>query len=180
MDDPASGIYTPHSEDGKIRVNMVQLTQPLYDKFTAIGLGHLTPRTLDPPGRPVARHNAADQALRHRRLRHASAGFKNGPRNRPQTAAILPVAGAMITFWSRSRPLRQLSDAPSSAPPFARPPELRVTLRSEKVTACKWVDLIGCADDPPLPMILRCRRLKGFPLVHKFAIASVYRACGNR
>ncbi|GIE39146.1 hypothetical protein [Actinoplanes lobatus] len=35
---------------GKIRVNMVQLTQPLYDKFAVIGLDHLI---LDPWIRPV-------------------------------------------------------------------------------------------------------------------------------
>ncbi|GAB1645226.1 hypothetical protein KRMM14A1259_56490 [Krasilnikovia sp. MM14-A1259] len=50
MDDPASGIYLVTSEDGKMRVNMVQLTQPLYDKLAAIGLDHLI---LDPWIRPA-------------------------------------------------------------------------------------------------------------------------------
>ncbi|RZU50847.1 hypothetical protein EV385_2639 [Krasilnikovia cinnamomea] len=50
MDDLASGIYGITSEDGKLRVNMVQLTQPLYDKFAAIGLDHLI---LDPWIRPA-------------------------------------------------------------------------------------------------------------------------------
>ncbi|MET8153117.1 hypothetical protein ACIBSW_23405 [Actinoplanes sp. NPDC049668] len=50
MEDPALGIYTPVSEDGKIRVNMVQLTQPLYDRFAAIGLDRLI---LDPWIRPA-------------------------------------------------------------------------------------------------------------------------------
>ncbi|MBB3098545.1 hypothetical protein FHR83_006244 [Actinoplanes campanulatus] len=50
MDDPASGIYLASSEDGKMRVMMLQLTQPLYDKFAAIGLDHLI---LDPWIRPV-------------------------------------------------------------------------------------------------------------------------------
>ncbi|MEU7906292.1 hypothetical protein [Actinoplanes sp. NPDC049118] len=44
------GIYTASSEDGKLRVNMVQLTQPLYDRFAAIGLDHLI---LDPWIRPA-------------------------------------------------------------------------------------------------------------------------------
>ncbi|MFI7603230.1 hypothetical protein [Actinoplanes sp. NPDC049681] len=43
-------IYTATPEDGKIRVAMVQLTQPLYDKLAAIGLDHLI---LDPWIRPV-------------------------------------------------------------------------------------------------------------------------------
>jgi hypothetical protein len=50
MNDTALGIYLAHSEDGKIRVNMIQLTQPLYDKFAAIGLDHLI---LDPWIRPA-------------------------------------------------------------------------------------------------------------------------------
>ena len=50
MNDPASGIYLVSSEDGKLRVNMLQLTQPLYDKFAAIGLDHLI---LDPWIRPA-------------------------------------------------------------------------------------------------------------------------------
>ncbi|MET8153790.1 hypothetical protein, partial [Actinoplanes sp. NPDC005259] len=50
MDDPASDIYLATSEDGKMRVQMIQLTQPLYDKFAAIGLDHLI---LDPWIRPV-------------------------------------------------------------------------------------------------------------------------------
>jgi hypothetical protein len=50
MNDTALGIYTPSTEDGKMRVNMVQLTQPLYDKFAAIGLEHLI---LDPWIRPA-------------------------------------------------------------------------------------------------------------------------------
>jgi hypothetical protein len=45
MNDTASGIYLITSEDGKMRVNTVQLTQPLCDKFAAIGLDHLI---LDP------------------------------------------------------------------------------------------------------------------------------------
>jgi hypothetical protein len=45
MDGGDSGIYTFAVDDSKIRVNMVQLTQPLYDKFAAIGLDHLI---LDP------------------------------------------------------------------------------------------------------------------------------------
>ena len=50
MNDPALGIYLITPEDGKLRVNMVQLTQPLYDKFAAIGLDHLI---LDPWIRPA-------------------------------------------------------------------------------------------------------------------------------
>lgn len=50
MDDPASDIYLAASEDGKMRVYMIQLTQPLYDKLAAIGLDHLI---LDPWIRPV-------------------------------------------------------------------------------------------------------------------------------
>jgi hypothetical protein len=51
MDDPAAAIYSVTTpRDGKIRVNMVQLTQPLYDKFAAIGLDHLI---LDPWIRPA-------------------------------------------------------------------------------------------------------------------------------
>ncbi len=50
MNDNASGIYLAGTKDGKIRVNMVQLTQPLYDKFAAIGLDHLI---LDPWIRPA-------------------------------------------------------------------------------------------------------------------------------
>lgn len=50
MNDSASGIYLVTPEDGKLRVNMVQLTQPLYDKLTAIGLDHLI---LDPWIRPA-------------------------------------------------------------------------------------------------------------------------------
>nr|BFE71451.1 hypothetical protein GCM10020092_047520 [Actinoplanes digitatis] len=50
MNDPASGIYEATSEDGRIRVMMVQLTQPLYDRFAAIGLDHLI---LDPWIRPA-------------------------------------------------------------------------------------------------------------------------------
>jgi hypothetical protein len=44
------GIYLASSEGGKMRVMMVQLTQPLYDKFAAIGLEHLI---LDPWIRPA-------------------------------------------------------------------------------------------------------------------------------
>jgi hypothetical protein len=50
MDGGDSGIYTFAVDDSKIRVNMVQLTQPLYDKFAAIGLDHLI---LDPWIRPA-------------------------------------------------------------------------------------------------------------------------------
>ncbi|WP_130510968.1 hypothetical protein [Krasilnikovia cinnamomea] len=50
MNDPASGIYLAGSEDGKMRVMMVQLTQPLYDKLVAIGLDHLI---IDPWIRPA-------------------------------------------------------------------------------------------------------------------------------
>jgi hypothetical protein len=52
MDDRTLGIYGVTSEDGKLRVMMVQLTQPLYDKFAAIGLDHLI---LDPWIRPARR-----------------------------------------------------------------------------------------------------------------------------
>ena len=52
MDDPAAGIYTAQSEGGRIRVNMVVLTEPLYDRFAAIGLNRLV---LDPWVRPVGR-----------------------------------------------------------------------------------------------------------------------------
>jgi len=52
MDDPAAGIYTAQSEGGRIRVNMVVLTRPLYDRFAAIGLNRLV---LDPWVRPVGR-----------------------------------------------------------------------------------------------------------------------------
>jgi hypothetical protein len=52
LDDPALGIYQVTPEDGKLRVNMIQLTQPLYAKFAAIGLDHLI---LDPWIRPVRR-----------------------------------------------------------------------------------------------------------------------------
>jgi hypothetical protein len=45
-----SGIYMATSENGKIRVMMLQLTQPLYDKFAAIGLDQLI---LDPWIRPA-------------------------------------------------------------------------------------------------------------------------------
>jgi hypothetical protein len=45
------GIYLASSQDGKMRVMMLQLTQPLYDKFAAIGLDHLI---LDPWIRPAA------------------------------------------------------------------------------------------------------------------------------
>jgi hypothetical protein len=53
MDGPPerSGIYSAGSQDGKIRVQMVQLTQPLYDKLAAIGLDHLI---IDPWIRPAA------------------------------------------------------------------------------------------------------------------------------
>jgi hypothetical protein len=51
MDDLASGVYTTSSEDGKMRVDMVQLTQPVYDKLAAIGLDHLI---IDPWIRPAA------------------------------------------------------------------------------------------------------------------------------
>lgn len=50
MNDPALGIYLVASEDGKLRVNMIQLTPPLYDKFAAIGLDQLI---LDPWIRPA-------------------------------------------------------------------------------------------------------------------------------
>ena len=45
-----SGIYSAASEDGKIRVMMVQLTQPVYDQLAAIGLDHLI---IDPWIRPA-------------------------------------------------------------------------------------------------------------------------------
>ncbi|WP_344519803.1 hypothetical protein [Paractinoplanes durhamensis] len=45
-----SGIYLAGSENGRMRVMMVQLTEPLYDKLAAIGLDHLI---LDPWIRPV-------------------------------------------------------------------------------------------------------------------------------
>ncbi|GAA0797905.1 hypothetical protein [Spirilliplanes yamanashiensis] len=51
MADRASGIYTTSPENGRIRVNMVQLTQPLYDKLAAIGLDDLI---IDPWIRPAA------------------------------------------------------------------------------------------------------------------------------
>jgi hypothetical protein len=47
-----SGIYLASSENGKIRVMMVQLTQPVYDKLAAIGLDHLI---IDPWTRPAGR-----------------------------------------------------------------------------------------------------------------------------
>jgi hypothetical protein len=50
MDDLASGIYTASPENGKIRVAMVQLTQPVYDKLASIGLDHLI---IDPWIRPA-------------------------------------------------------------------------------------------------------------------------------
>lgn len=50
MDDPASGIYLAGPVDGRMRVNLVQLTQPLYDRFAAIGLDRLD---LDPWIRPA-------------------------------------------------------------------------------------------------------------------------------
>jgi hypothetical protein len=52
MDGPPgrSGIYGASSEDGKIRVQLVQLTQPVYDKLAAIGLDHLI---IDPWIRPA-------------------------------------------------------------------------------------------------------------------------------
>lgn len=50
VNDTASGIYLITPEDGKLRVTMVQLTQPLYDKFAAIGLDYLI---LDPWIRPA-------------------------------------------------------------------------------------------------------------------------------
>ncbi|WP_433293883.1 hypothetical protein ACQP2F_31710 [Actinoplanes sp. CA-030573] len=45
-----SGIYLAGSENGRIRVMMVQLTEPLYDELAAIGLDRLI---LDPWIRPV-------------------------------------------------------------------------------------------------------------------------------
>jgi hypothetical protein len=45
-----SGIYMAGSEDGRIRVMMVQLTQPTYDELAAIGLDHLI---IDPWIRPA-------------------------------------------------------------------------------------------------------------------------------
>jgi hypothetical protein len=50
MDDEDLGIYLAGSENGRMRVMMLQLTQPLYDKFAAIGLDHLI---LDPWIRPA-------------------------------------------------------------------------------------------------------------------------------
>jgi hypothetical protein len=50
MNDRALGIYMAGFEDGKMRVNMLQLTQPLYDRLAAIGLEHLI---LDPWVRPA-------------------------------------------------------------------------------------------------------------------------------
>lgn len=50
MNDPASGIYGVTSEDGRLRVAMVQLTRPWYDRFAAIGLDRLV---LDPWIRPA-------------------------------------------------------------------------------------------------------------------------------
>jgi hypothetical protein len=52
MNDTTLGIYMARPEDGKMRVNMVQLTQPLYDELAAIGLDHLI---LDPWIRPATR-----------------------------------------------------------------------------------------------------------------------------
>ncbi|PWK40077.1 hypothetical protein [Actinoplanes xinjiangensis] len=52
MDDRSLGIYSAAPEDGKMRVQMVQLTQPLYDRLVTIGLDRLI---LDPWIRPVAR-----------------------------------------------------------------------------------------------------------------------------
>lgn len=45
-----SDVYLAGSDNGRIRVMMIQLTQPLYDKLAAIGLDHLI---LDPWIRPV-------------------------------------------------------------------------------------------------------------------------------
>jgi hypothetical protein len=52
MDDTTLDIYMAIPEDGKMRVSMVRLTQPLYDKLAAIGFDHLI---LDPWVRPVGR-----------------------------------------------------------------------------------------------------------------------------
>ncbi|MCA2217156.1 hypothetical protein [Jidongwangia harbinensis] len=48
--DADPGIYLAGSEDGKMRVMMLQLTQPLYDRLAAIGLDHLI---VDPWIRPA-------------------------------------------------------------------------------------------------------------------------------
>jgi hypothetical protein len=52
MDDPAMGIYLVTPEDGRLRVNMIQLTRPLYDRLAAIGFDHLI---IDPWIRPARR-----------------------------------------------------------------------------------------------------------------------------
>ncbi|MEV4282968.1 hypothetical protein [Actinoplanes xinjiangensis] len=52
MGDRSLGIYSAAPEDGRMRVQMVQLTQPLYDRLVTIGLDHLI---LDPWIRPVVR-----------------------------------------------------------------------------------------------------------------------------
>ena len=52
MNDETLGIYQAGPEDGRIRVFMIQLTQPLYDRLAAIGLDHLI---LDPWIRPAGR-----------------------------------------------------------------------------------------------------------------------------
>ncbi|GIF01880.1 hypothetical protein [Paractinoplanes rishiriensis] len=50
MNDEALGIYLITPDDGKLRVKMVQLTQPLFGRFAAFGLEHLI---LDPWIRPA-------------------------------------------------------------------------------------------------------------------------------
>jgi hypothetical protein len=52
MDDPAMGIYLVTPEDGRLRVHMVQLTRPLYDRLAAIGFDQLI---VDPWIRPARR-----------------------------------------------------------------------------------------------------------------------------
>lgn len=52
MNEQAWEIYTANADDGRMRVNMVQLTEALYDRFVTIGLDHLI---LDPWIRPVTR-----------------------------------------------------------------------------------------------------------------------------
>jgi hypothetical protein len=50
VNDEDLGIHLAGSENGKMRVMMLQLTQPPHDKFAAIGLDHLI---LDPRIRPA-------------------------------------------------------------------------------------------------------------------------------
>ncbi|MEU4157216.1 hypothetical protein [Actinoplanes sp. NPDC026670] len=52
MGDNISGVYMARQEEDRIRVNMVQLTEPLYERLVAIGLDR---QIIDPWIRPVTR-----------------------------------------------------------------------------------------------------------------------------